>query len=96
MPRLKQIIKKDNLGEFGKQVVDSLIPKQKHSQKETTHELMRCKIEILEGYEKYKLIDSFIINTNSLDDTIVFLIKKDYRSMKQVMAADLFLIVVAF
>ncbi len=69
--RLKKI-KKSELGEFGKKVVDSLIAQHPTKpQKEESHEQMRCKVEIFEGYQntniKRSLIDSFVVNTNSLE-----------------------------
>jgi len=67
--RLKQI-KRDDLGESGKQVIDSLIKPLK-PQKEEKLEQMRCKVEIFEGYIntniKYHLVDSFVVNINSLE-----------------------------
>jgi len=67
--RLKQI-KKADLGEFGKQVIDSLISTKKTHQKEQKEEDMRCKVEIFEGSTKPILTDSFVVNTDSLEDTI--------------------------
>ena len=69
MARLKQI-KKADLGEFGKDVVDSLINKKKLSRDDNEHEQMRVKVDILEGYTKHRLIDSFIVNTTNLHKTI--------------------------
>jgi len=71
--RLKQI-KTNNLGASAKKVVDSLLganEKLKGSQKEEKLEQMRCKVEIFEGYKssniKHHLIDSFVVNINSLE-----------------------------
>jgi hypothetical protein len=75
MARLKQI-KNADLGEFGKSVVDSLIAKPKHAQKEAKHEQMRCKVEILEGTVKPKMTDTFTLNTTSIDDTVSDLVEK--------------------
>ena len=63
--KLKQI-KNADLGQFSKNVVDSLLKPIK-TQKEEKLEQMRCKIEILEGSVNPKLVDSFIVNINSLD-----------------------------
>lgn len=71
--RLKQI-KTNNLGASAKKVVDSLLganEKSRGSQKEEKLEQMRCKVEIFEGYKstniKHHLIDSFVVNINSLE-----------------------------
>lgn len=73
--RLKQI-KRNDLGESGKSVVDSLIAKPKHAQREEKHEQMRCKIDILEGTIKIRLVDTFTVNTTNLDKTISDLVDK--------------------
>jgi len=68
--KLKQI-KRDDLGESGKKVIDSLIgDKSKTVQKEESHEQMRCKIEIFEGSVKNILVDSYTVNTTSLSKTM--------------------------
>ncbi len=66
--RLKQI-KTNDLGESGKQVIDSLLKPLK-PQKEEKLEQMRCKIEILDGTVSHKLVDSFISNINSLEKLV--------------------------
>ncbi len=66
--RLKQI-KTNDLGESGKQVIDSLIKPLK-PQKEEKLEQMRCKIEILDGTVSHRLVDSFISNINSLEKLV--------------------------
>lgn len=73
--RLKQI-KRDDLGESGKSVIDSLIAKPKHAQREEKHEQMRCKVDILDGTVKTKLVDTFTVNTTNLDNTISDLVDK--------------------
>ena len=74
--RLKQI-KRNDLGESGKKVIDSLINTSvKIVSKEETHELMRCKVEILIGVTKKSLVDSFIVNTTSLSKTINDIVEK--------------------
>lgn len=73
--RLKQI-KRDDLGESGKGVIDSLIAKPKHAQREEKHEQMRCKVDILEGTVKTKLVDTFTVNTTNIDKTISDIIDK--------------------
>lgn len=73
--RLKQI-KKADLGEFGKQVIDSLISSKKTDHKEHEKESMRCKVDIFEGSTKPILTDSFVINTDYLEDTISDIISK--------------------
>jgi hypothetical protein len=63
--RLKQI-KINNLGSSAKKVIDSLIVPIK-VQKEVKLEQMRCKVEILEGNINLRLVDSLVINTDSID-----------------------------
>jgi len=67
--RLKKIKKSDIQG-FEKQVVDSLIYTKSKSKKEEKEEYMRCKVEIYDGIINKNLTDSFIINTESIEDTI--------------------------
>ncbi len=73
--RLKQI-KKQDLGENAKKVVDSLIANTTKERKEEKLEQMRCKVEIYEGSTKRVLIDSFIVNTKSLENTIADIVLK--------------------
>lgn len=87
--RLKQIKKSDIPG-FEKQVVDSLIETRHRPQKEEKLEQMRCKVDILDGYDKKaKLVDSFIVNTNSLDNTIYDIVQK-YGSNVQFKITNLY------
>lgn len=87
--RLKQIKRSDLCG-LEKQIVESLIDgKPRNVQKEEKHEMMRCKIEIFEGSVKRELVDSFIVNTNSLDDTIEDIISK-YGDNTQFTITNLF------
>jgi len=80
--RLKQI-KRQDLGEFGKQVVDSLIDNgKKPVKKEENHEQIRCKVEIYEGASKLTLVDSFVVNTTNLDKTIVDITEKYGRNVQ--------------
>jgi hypothetical protein len=73
--RLKQIKHSKDLGEFGKKVIDSLIiPVKQH--KEEKLEQMRCKVEILEGNIKPRLVDSFISNTNSIEKLVSDIVDK--------------------
>jgi len=67
--RLKKIKKSDIQG-FEKQVVDSLIYTKSKSKKEEKEEYMRCKVEIYDGIINKILTDSFIINTESIEDAI--------------------------
>jgi len=73
--RLKQI-KRGDLGDFGKQVVDSLINTKKRPQKDEKEEQMRCKVEIYEGTLVRRLTDSFIVNTNYIEDTVSEIVSK--------------------
>lgn len=74
--RLKQI-KRQDLGENAKKVVDSLIANTlAESRKEEKREPMRCKVEIYEGSTTRVLVDSFVKNIDYIEDLIVELNKK--------------------
>ena len=74
--RLKQIKHKSDIDGFEKQVVYPLIKDSQKFQKEEKHEQMRCKVEIFEGTLKPILSDSFVVNTNSLRDTVEDIVNK--------------------
>lgn len=88
--RLKQI-KKIDLGGFEKKVVDSLIDDKPRRTRDDgdKHESMRCKIDIFDDTNKNNLVDSFVLNTNSLKDTISDIIS-NYGNNVQFIITNLF------
>jgi len=76
MARLKQI-KHTDLGENTKKVVDSLIDTgRRNVRREEKKEQMRCKVEIYEGTLTKVLVDSFVVNTDYIEDTVTDIVLK--------------------
>ena len=74
--RLKQI-KHSEIHGFEKKVIASLIDGKPKIVKEEKHESIRCKVEIFsDSAAKKELIDSFTINTTSLEATISDIVSK--------------------